>query len=209
MNNLKFLSTIFFLFTLVLQVNSTTWNVTASGRVFSPTPLTVSVGDTIKWQWVDGLHTTTSTSVPAGALTWDAPLDNSHPTFNYVITQAGTYNYQCTFHVTMGMVGVINANPNGIKQLGSSVPQSYNLMQNFPNPFNPSTNIRIDIPKASQVTVKIYDVRGNLVQTLINSELQAGSYSIDWNASEYSSGIYFYRLNAGDYSAVKKMVLMK
>jgi flagellar hook assembly protein FlgD len=82
-------------------------------------------------------------------------------------------------------------------------------MQNFPNPFNPSTNIRIDIPKASQVTVKIYDVRGNLVQTLINSELQAGSYSIDWNASEYSSGIYFYRLNAGDYSAVKKMVLMK
>ncbi len=208
MKNSKFFLVLFLLL-LIQNANSTTWTVTASGRIFSPTPLTVVVGDTLKWQWIDGIHTTTSTSVPAGALTWNSPLDSGHTTFSYIITQPGSYNYQCNFHAIMGMTGIINANPNGIKPLGTGVPQSFNVMQNYPNPFNPSTNIRIDIPNTSQVTIIIYDITGKIVQTLVNSQLQAGSYTVDWNAAGYSSGIYFYRITASDYSAVKKMVLMK
>lgn len=83
------------------------------------------------------------------------------------------------------------------------------LFQNSPNPFNPSTVIRYEISAAGFVTLKIYDILGREVSTLINEELQAGSYKVDFNASAFSSGVYLYRLSAGDYSVVKKMVILK
>ncbi len=88
-------------------------------------------------------------------------------------------------------------------------PLNFNLSQNYPNPFNPSTSIKYSIPSASQVTLKVYDVLGNEVATLVNEEKNAGSYDIQFNASELSSGIYFYTINAGNFSATKKLMLMK
>jgi plastocyanin len=209
MKNIKYFLVLLVLQLWFYQANSTTWTVTAGGSSFTPTPLTVTVGDTVKWQWLNGVHTTTSTIIPAGALPWTAPLDTLNPTFRYKITTPGTYNYQCNFHVTFGMVGVINANPIGIKPIGTSVPSSYNIEQNYPNPFNPSTNIRFDIPKNANVKIVIFDMIGNEVQTLVNGELQAGSYTTDWNASGFPSGIYFYRMQSELYSVTKKMILIK
>lgn len=99
--------------------------------------------------------------------------------------------------------------PIGIQNLNNGVPQVYQLHQNFPNPFNPVTKIKFDIPQNSKVTVKIYDLLGNEVAKLHDGELVAGYYEADFNASSYASGVYFYRIDAGNYSSVKRMVLVK
>lgn len=97
----------------------------------------------------------------------------------------------------------------GIEQLGNTVPNEYKLSQNYPNPFNPKTNIEINIVKNGFVKVSVFDVLGKEIINLINQELQAGSYKVDWDATNYPSGIYFYRLEANDFIKTKKMVLSK
>jgi len=89
------------------------------------------------------------------------------------------------------------------------IPVEFTLSQNFPNPFNPSTNIRFSLPKASNVKLTIYDVLGKEVTTLVNNELNAGTHTIAWNASNLASGIYLYKLEAGDFNKTNKMLLMK
>ena len=104
--------------------------------------------------------------------------------------------------------------PIGINQITGSVPDKFNLFQNYPNPFNPVTNIKYQITKSSLVTLKVYDILGKEVETLVNEYQQAGIYEAQFpnsslNNSRLSSGIYFYRLTAGDFSAVKRMILVK
>jgi hypothetical protein len=88
-------------------------------------------------------------------------------------------------------------------------PSAYNLNQNYPNPFNPSTTISYSIPKAGNVVLKIYNILGQEVKTLINQHQQPGSYKINFNASSLTSGVYFYSIKADGYSQVKKMMLIK
>ena len=88
-------------------------------------------------------------------------------------------------------------------------PDSYNLAQNFPNPFNPTTSIRYSIPKRSNVTLKVYDILGNEVASLVNEEKDQGVYTVSFNAASLSSGIYFYRLQSGTFVETKKMLLLK
>jgi len=88
-------------------------------------------------------------------------------------------------------------------------PNSYSLQQNYPNPFNPSTKISFTIPVIGYVTLDIYDVLGNQVASLINEEKPAGKYEVQINATDLSSGIYYYKLIAGDFVDVKKMILLK
>jgi hypothetical protein len=97
----------------------------------------------------------------------------------------------------------------GITPISSLVPKNYSLFQNYPNPFNPVTTIKFDIPKESYVKVSVFDILGNEVQTLINENLKAGEYKVTWDASKYSSGIYFYKLQSGDFTQTRKMLLVK
>lgn len=83
------------------------------------------------------------------------------------------------------------------------------MSQNYPNPFNPSTNISYDIPKDVFVTIKIYDISGREIKTLVNEYIRAGRYIIGFNASGLSSGIYFCKIIAGNYIETKRMVLIK
>jgi len=89
------------------------------------------------------------------------------------------------------------------------IPKHFELAQNYPNPFNPSTTIEFSIPKDASVSMKIYDILGKEVATLVNEQKAAGTYILNWNASNFSSGIYFYRLNAGEFTETKKMFLVK
>ena len=89
------------------------------------------------------------------------------------------------------------------------MPVDYYLYSNYPNPFNPSTKIKIDIPKASYVKLIVYDVLGREIKTLVNEKMNAGRYEVNWDGSNYPSGVYFYRMLAGDFIAIKKMVLLK
>ena len=91
----------------------------------------------------------------------------------------------------------------------SEIPLEYNLYNNYPNPFNPSTSIKFDIPKAGFVSLKVYDVTGREVATLVNEVLQPSRYNVEWNGSQFSSGVYFYRIQAGDFVKVQKMILTK
>ncbi len=86
---------------------------------------------------------------------------------------------------------------------------SYGISNNFPNPFNPSTRIKYFIPTQSFVTIKVFDALGNEIATLVNEEKQTGNYNVEFDASELTSGIYFYRLRAGDYIETRKMMFMK
>ena len=88
-------------------------------------------------------------------------------------------------------------------------PARYSLSDNYPNPFNPVTNIQFTIPNSGHVNLKVYDVLGREVKNLVNEFKQAGSYIVSFDGSELSSGIYFYRLEAGDFVQVKRMILIK
>jgi len=89
------------------------------------------------------------------------------------------------------------------------LPTEFSLEQNYPNPFNPSTKIKYSIPQSSNVVIKVFDILGNEIETLVNEEKQTGTYEITWYAENLPSGIYFYRLHAGDFVETKKMILMK
>jgi hypothetical protein len=106
--------------------------------------------------------------------------------------------------------------PTSVEDDNSKSPNTFALEQNYPNPFNTSTSIRYNVPsvtlsevEGSRVSLKVYDVIGNEVATLVNEEKPAGSYEVKFNASELSSGIYFYKLQAGSLLETKKMILMK
>ncbi len=96
-----------------------------------------------------------------------------------------------------------------IERPGAKIPTGFTLSQNFPNPFNPSTVITYQLPISSQVTLKLYDILGREMATLVNEKQNAGSYSVTFDAGKLASGIYFYRLSAGTYVNVKKLVLVK
>jgi hypothetical protein len=89
------------------------------------------------------------------------------------------------------------------------LPASFELFQNYPNPFNPSTTIGFSLPKASQVKINIYNMIGELVETLAEGTFEQGYHSIAFNAASIPSGTYVYRLESGDFVQVKKMVLIK
>jgi len=104
----------------------------------------------------------------------------------------------------------------GIKSNNSEIPKEFSLSQNYPNPFNPVTKIRFDIPAVethSNASLQVYNALGIEVETLVNEELHPGTYEVNWNASSFPSGVYFYTLNTGDPSAplriTKKMILVK
>ena len=89
------------------------------------------------------------------------------------------------------------------------LPTTYDLSQNYPNPFNPVTTIKYQIPKDGLVKLLIYDILGREVKTLVNEVKTAGYYDIKFNAGSFSSGVYFYKMVAGDFVSIKKLVVLK
>ena len=90
-----------------------------------------------------------------------------------------------------------------------NLPAEFSLSQNYPNPFNPSTSIKYSVPSNEYVSLKIYDVLGKEVATLVNQEMNAGIYEVQFDASQFTSGVYIYRLITEDLSISKKMILIK
>lgn len=99
--------------------------------------------------------------------------------------------------------------PIGIQPISNQIPDYFSLSQNYPNPFNPNTSIKFSIPKSSFVNITIYNMLGEEVVILVNQELKPGTYEADFDGSNLPSGTYFYRLQAGNYTETKKMVLLK
>jgi Zinc carboxypeptidase/Secretion system C-terminal sorting domain len=147
----------------------------------------------------------------------------------YRLIYGGTYNLTFTapgyYSKTVNSVYVKNDSSTirnvqlrptliGITQNGNNVPGEYKLYQNYPNPFNPTTKIKFDIPPSKGargmiVRLAVYDILGREITILVKEQLTPGSYEVEWNASNYPSGVYFYKMITGDFSEVKKMVLLK
>lgn len=110
--------------------------------------------------------------------------------------------YIINFGVDITLTGI---DPN----INLQTPKEYKLEQNFPNPFNPTTSINYSIPKSGLVTLKVYNVYGQEVATLVNENKNNGTYSVDFNASNLSSGVYYYELTSGNFVQTKRMMLIK
>ena len=168
---------------------------------FVPTAATyklqVSTDSTFATTQLDSTTSVDSLFVPAGRLL------NNTKYYWHVRAQnvGGNSAYGPTWNFTTSLVGItIN---------GGEIPKAFNLYQAYPNPFNPSATIKFDIPKSAEVSIKVYNTIGQEVATLINGHVEAGSYSVTWDAANFSSGVYFYRINSGDYTNIRKMVLIK
>jgi len=117
--------------------------------------------------------------------------------------------------IYVAIARAVGTTDNSLEYTGTGVgdhnqnPLGFNLSQNYPNPFNPSTMIKFTIDKRSLVTLKVFNVLGKEISTVINSEKEPGTYNVNFNAGKLSNGVYFYKLTVGNYSSVKKMILMK
>ena len=119
-----------------------------------------------------------------------------------IFTRLGEINYPFTNYAHL--YGVV-----GVEEQINKVPAEFLLSQNYPNPFNSSSVIKYSIPKSSQITLKIFNTLGEEIETLINEEKPVGTYEVNWNAADLPSGVYFYKITAGNYIATRKMLLLK
>lgn len=189
--------TLAFTFALVvLMLNiakATIHTVQVADFSFTPSALNINSGDTVRWVWVSGTHTTTSTSVPAGATAWDSPMNSSSTQFQMKFTVAGTYNYHCSIHPTM-MTGTITV--SAVAGLSETNNSSLNVSV-YPVPFYDNLSISFTMPNRGTTKITMYDVTGKLVKVLTNMEYEKGSYIINWdgrneNGERVNNGLYFY-----------------
>lgn len=181
---------------------------------FTPDNLTISSGDTVVWEWRANNHSTTSDAT-TGQEVWDSGIRNNGATFSKVFTEEGTYPYHCTPHQSFGMTGTIIVEAVlGINDFENVNLESFYLSQNFPNPFNPITNIQFYIPEASPVTLSVYDLKGNKIATILQEKISAGFHQVTWDrknqfGKHLSGGVYLYNIDAGKFKQTKKMIFLK
>jgi len=173
---------------LALAISSqgfaTIYTVTVSNYQFTPANVNAQVGDTIQWVWVNGSHTTTSGTIPAGAAAWDEPISSSSSTYSYVITEAGTYNYHCTPHAP-DMAGTITA--TGSTTGVSTVPQASGMAL-YPNPATDMLHVSLGKMNSATASIVITDMTGRVVlqqsadvtkgTDIATKALPAGRYAI-------------------------------
>jgi len=111
--------------------------------------------------------------------------------------------------VTLSANIKINSSPTSVERLDDIIPSAYGLQQNYPNPFNPTTTIQYDLLEASNVILKIYNLQGKKISTLVSGRFSAGKYEIEWDASGVASGIYYYQLQANEFVETKSLILLK
>ncbi len=166
--------------------------------------------------WVDSLATDRRVIQSSGPLTMN-PGDTQTVVMAFVIGRS-TNNFQSVCEMLTSSDAIKNAYYNGmcssiigINPVSNNIPVKYELFQNYPNPFNPATKIKFDIAGTGGGLVKltVFDALGREVSTLINSQLKPGSYEVDWDSINFPSGVYFYKLEAGNYTSTKKMILLK
>ena len=139
--------------------------------------------------------------------------DNWNPVVENLSVPLTAIHFKDGYGWAVGGNGLILKTTDGTtwvnQKTGKAYPSEYKLFQNYPNPFNPTTKIEFSIPKSELVTLKIYNLLGQEVQTLVSKRMNAGAYKYDWDAATLANGIYIYRLEAGDFTETKKMVLIK
>lgn len=188
--------------------------------VNAPTSLAATAAsDKIELSWVDNADNEDGYNIEraegSGSFSQIAQISANTTSYSDATAQAGVqYQYRVQAYngsTTSGFSNVVNAEiaATGVGEINNVIPDSYNLSQNYPNPFNPSTQIQFSIPSQEFVSLKVFNALGKEVAELVNRNLAAGNYSVDFNASKLSSGIYFYTITTNKFSSTKKMILIK
>jgi len=139
-----------------------------------------------------------------GITIWDYLEGQTWQTTCYLVRSDGTAR-----PALLWLAQYVESNPTGIKETVSDLPSDFRLEQNFPNPFNPATNIRYSISKTSKVTLRVFDVLGREVQSLVNTVQAPGQYTVTFSGRDLASGVYFYQLTAGAFIETKKLMVLK
>jgi hypothetical protein len=195
------------------QTGTYTFSVSRSAGTFSTGGIDIAVSSGTL-----GIGTSSGIKILSGEVVQSAKFTGA-TTKTFTFTAPGTAG-----NVTMAVTGAGGTNPpawnhgtsitivvsplTGVVKTGE-IAAVYNLAQNFPNPFNPITKISYSIPKSSEVSLTVYDILGQRVASLVREKQDAGSYSVDFDASSLSSGVYYYKIQAGDFVSIKKMTLVK
>ena len=172
----------------------------ASTGVISQVKLEYSVDNGVNWQ-------TLAASTPnAGRYNWRVP---NTPSQNVTVRISDVADGS-PVDQSDGTFTILD-NPTDVKILDGSgeIPEQFELFQNYPNPFNPTTTIRFAIPRNSDVTLTVFNFLGQPVATLLSGRFDAGDYKIEWNATEFPSGTYFYRIQAGEFTQTRRLTLLK
>lgn len=173
--------------------------VTVQDFSFSPASMTVTVGDTVMWMWVNGTHTTTDTAIPAGAAAWNANINSSSMSFAYNVLVPGNYGYHCTIHPTL-MMGGFNAVISGISEV--KLPPLFNW-----NISNNQLNIKLDLSAPAKINIQLYDILGKQVRTFLPMTRMAGTYYESFSIADIQHGVYFLEFIADDTKIVKKILI--
>lgn len=168
------------------------FNITRTGACCVLTPGTYVLGR-LRWNRIDTTSCTIDTISTSGA--GGSVVQDSITTLTYGTQWLDSNFTTCT--LITGTEHTVN------------VPVVFSLYQNYPNPFNPSTTIKFDLPKASYTKITVYDLLGREVVMLVNQKMNAGSYDVVWDAKGYASGTYLYKIEAGDFKEIRKMILLK
>lgn len=200
-------------FISTIHAQDTTVVETTSGNEFAPAGVVIKVGDYIKWvNASEGLH---------NVIADDGSFDSGDPStarWEYVVqfNTVGFFNYYCDVHGgpnATGMSGFVQVEqPTSVDDETKKL--DFRLEQNYPNPFNPNTRVSYALPKHSDVSIKIYDMLGREVKTLVNEFKNAGIHETTWNGennygTKVPSGTYIYVIKAGEFYQAKKMIMLK
>lgn len=170
------------------------------------------LADTVSGEFGEGLVTISSAAGSYTQFVMDITYSSSTPP-NWAEITFIILNNGDTESVNVGSTFLIDnlsfGTAVGIETVDDVLPNQFSLSQNYPNPFNPATTIQFSIPQASDVHLAIFNQLGQEVDVIVNDRFAAGSYAVDWNAVDLPSGAYFYRIRAGEFTAAKKLILMK
>ena len=180
---------------LTAAAHATIHTVQVSDFVFSPaTGMTVALGDTVNWVWVSGTHTTTSGTIPSGAASWDSPINSSTTSYMYKPTVAGTYNYVCTFHASMGMVGSFTVTtPTNVNTVVAA-----NVFKLAPNPATSALHIEL---LQGTANLTITDATGKTVY----AQQISGKQEVP--VTTFANGVYFVRVDQEGQQAIERIVI--
>jgi plastocyanin len=187
---------------LAMQMSATVHIVNQQGFTFSPADLTVIVGDTVRFRWNNGSHNTIATMVPAGAATWNSPLNSGSQSYDYEVTVAGNYEYHCSFH--SGQDGVFTAvsNPTNLNSVKPAISE-----MNVRMAASGSLVINMQNASGNRVTVTMLDITGREVATLYQGTVASEDFTIRHDVASFQRGIYFVRFQEGARVTTRKVLV--
>lgn len=190
-----------------LKSNATIFTVNVEDNEFGPKNFTINLGDTVKWVLDNSavmIHSTTSTNIPLGAASWNREINQNFPEFMYSPSVQGSYNYHCTFHFLVGMVGQFTVlGPTGISESINST--SMELRGN--TLLSNELELIYNIPKTTELNIRMFNIVGNTIYNFVSSSQNAGSHNQKLDITSASKGIYIITLETLDAILSRKVIL--